>query len=172
MSGLDNVQSDAAPSADDLADHFATKMSNEKDDTDDNFTPNDDYCVPLASFKNRFKSVLKSLRRLDPSKSTNGLGNRFLKECANEIAPSVTRLFKLMVRKGRCVSRWKIQRVSPAHKRGNKTDPTKYRPISDRQSICCFETWIHHFIPDWQFGFLHNCNLIPIHYSHNLENHT
>jgi hypothetical protein len=166
LSGLDSSRSDAAPSVDDLADHFAAKMSNGKGDDDDGYTPNDNYCVPLSSFKIRFKSVRKSLRRLDPSKSTNGLGNCFLKECADEIAPSITRLFKLIVRKSAYVSRWKIQRVSPAHKRGKKTDPTKYRPISVIDNLSSvfedtikfqFEAWIHHFIPDWQFGFLPDC---------------
>ena len=151
-------RSDAAPSADDLADHFAAKMSNGKDNDDDGFKPNDNYCVPLSSFRILFKSVLKSLKHLDPSKSANGLGNRFLKECTNEIAPSITRLFKLIVRKSTYVSRWKIQRVSPAHERGKKTDPTKYRPISMIDNLSSvfedtikpqFETWVHHFIPDW-----------------------
>ena len=93
-------------------------MSNGKDEEDDDFTPNDDTYIPLSSFKIRHKSVLKSLKRLDPNKSTNSFGPRFLKECAVALAPSVTRPFKLIVKKASFVANWKMQRVTPVHKRG------------------------------------------------------
>ena len=97
LSGLSTsaARSSSTPSVKAIADHFAHKMSNGKDEEDDDFTPNDDTYIPLSSFKIRHKSVLKSLKKLDPSKSTNGFGPRFLKECAEVLAPSVTRLFKL-----------------------------------------------------------------------------
>ena len=46
------------------------------------------------------------------------------------IEPAVTRLFKIIVKKSAFVSKWKVQRVTPVHKRGSKADPKKYRPVS------------------------------------------
>ena len=43
LTGLSSSKSNAAPSVDALADHFANKMSNGKDEEDDDFTPNDTY---------------------------------------------------------------------------------------------------------------------------------
>ena len=74
--------------------------------------------------------MLKSLKKLDPNKSINGFDPRFLKECADVIEPAVTRLFKIIVKKSTFVSKWKVQRVTPVHKRGSKSDPKKYRPVS------------------------------------------
>ena len=129
LTGLSTSKSNSAPSPEALADHFATKMSNGRNE-DDDFTPNDDRCIPLSTFKIRRKTVLKSLKKLDPNKSINGFGPRFLKECAEVIEPAVTRLFKIVVKKSAFVSKWKVQRVTPVHKRGSKADPKKYRPVS------------------------------------------
>jgi hypothetical protein len=81
-------------------------------------------------FKISRNVVLESLKRLDVSKSTNGFGNRFLRECADVTEPTITKLFKLTTKKASFVSNWKIQRVSPVHKRGPKSVPSKYRPVS------------------------------------------
>ena len=79
-----------------------------KDEEDDDYEPNNDDYIPLSTFKIRRKTVLKSLRKLDPHKSMNGFGNRFPKECAEEIVDSATTLFKFIVRKHYFVSKWKI----------------------------------------------------------------
>ena len=86
---------------DDLADDFAEKMSSGKDEEDPNFTPNINAQCSISSFKITRKQVKKSLKKLDPSKSVNGLGPRarFLKECADILTISVTRLSKLIVKK-------------------------------------------------------------------------
>ena len=127
LSGLSSPKSNSAPSVEDLATHFAEKMSNGKDDEDTNFTLNNDARCSLSSFKISRKKVKKSLKKLDPSKSVNGLGPRFLKECAGVLTDSVTRLFKLIVKKSTYVSIWKIQRVSPVHKRGPKTEDRSFK---------------------------------------------
>jgi len=166
LSGLSAARSSSTPSVEALADHFAQKMSNGKDEEDDDFTPNDDAYMPLSSFKIRHKSVLKSLKKLDPNKSANGFGPRFLKECAVALAPSVTRLFKIIVKKASFVANWKIQRVTPVHKRGSKSSPSKYRPVTVVDNLSAvfedtvkpqFVSWARHFIPDWQFGFIPDC---------------
>ena len=162
---MSTSKSNSVPSPEALADHFATKMSNGRNE-DDDFTPNDDSCIPLSTFKIRRKTVLKSLKKLDPNKSINGFGPRFLKECAEVVEPAVTRLFKIVVKKSAFVSKWKVQRVTPVHKRGSKADPKKHRPVSVVDNLYAvfedtlkphFSSWAQEFIPDWQFGFVPGC---------------
>ena len=71
--GIDSARSLATPSVDYLAGHFASKMSNGKDMPDDNFVPRDLFVVPLSMFKVRLKRVKDVLRKIDPSKSANGV---------------------------------------------------------------------------------------------------
>ena len=97
IAGLDTSKGSATPSVDDLADHFAEKMSNGKGVTEDNFKPTNGFQVKMTGFKIRFKRVKRVLSHLDPSKSANGVGNLFLRECAVELAPAMTKLFKYIV---------------------------------------------------------------------------
>ena len=140
-------------------------MSNGKDEEDVDFTPNDTYHVHLSTFKIRYKDVLKSLKKLDPQKSANGSGPRFLKECAAMLAPACTRLFRMIIKRCSFVSKWKIhvQRVSPVHKRGKISLPKMYRPVSVVDNLSAvsedvvkpqFEAWACKFIPDWRYGFI------------------
>ena len=166
LSGLSGSKSNAAPDAEALADHFAQKMSNGKDEEDNDFIPNSNHSIPLSAFRIQRKTVLNSLKKLDPNKSTNGFGNRFLKECAEVLEPTVTKLFRFIVQKATYVSKWKIQRVTPVHKRGSKSDPSKYRPVTVVDNLSAvfedtikpqFVSWARKFIPDWQFGFIPEC---------------
>lgn len=45
----------------------------------------------MTGFKIRFKRVKRVLSQLDTSKSANGVGNLFLRECAVELAPAMTK---------------------------------------------------------------------------------
>ena len=163
IGGLAANRSQAAPSAQELADHFALKMSNGKDFDEVEYTPPDEFKIPLSGFKIRYKDVLKMLQKMNPSKSANGVPPRFWKECAELLAPSVTRLYRHIVKKKRYVSRWKEGRVSAPHKRGSVKDPKNYRPLKVLINISVgFEKvihpqlykWISKFIPTSQFGFL------------------
>ena len=82
------------------------------------------------------------------------------------LADSVVTLFKLIVKKCSFVSKWKIQRVSPVNKRGSKSDPSKYRPVTVVDNLSAvfedslkpqFSSWAQKFNPDWQFGFVPEC---------------
>jgi hypothetical protein len=163
IAGIDSARSSAAPSVDDLADHFASKMSNGKDVPDDGFVPRDLSSIPLSMFKVRLKRVKDVLRKIDPSKSANGVPPIFWKETASVVAPAVTKLFQLIVRKGSYCSSWKIQRITPPHKRGPVSDPSNYRPLSVLVNLSVyfehtvgpqFDSWIQSFVPESQFGFV------------------
>ena len=105
IGGLERTRSESAPSAQKLAEHFAEKMSNGKDDTPDTYIPKNGLKVPLLGFKIRYKNVLKALQNVDPSKSANGIAPIFWKECAKIIAPSVYTLFQHIVKHKKCVTR-------------------------------------------------------------------
>ena len=163
LTGLNNAKSSSAPSVEALAGHFADKMTNGKDVEDADFTPNNDHYIPLSNFRIRRRDVLRSLKKLDVSKSSDGFGNRFLKECAAVLEPVVTKIFRFVVRNSSFITKWKIQRVTPVHKRGSKTDASKYRPVSVVDNLCAvfedtvkpqFSSWAMNFVPDWQFGFV------------------
>ena len=99
IGGLDQERSTAAPSVDDLASHFADKMSNGKHMPCDGFTPKLDSAAPLSGWKVRRKKVLKALRGADPAKSANGISPAFWKRTADVVHDAVTSLFKFIVKK-------------------------------------------------------------------------
>ena len=157
IGGLDAVRSSTAPNVDDLADHFADKMTSGMSRFDENFRPNNTDCFPLSGFRIRFKRVLKCLKNLDPTKSANGVGPRFLNECAVTVAPLLYRLFKFIVRRAKYPDDWKFGRVTLIHKRGSVADRTNYRPVTvlnNCESVFedvvkpQFESWICKSIPD------------------------
>ena len=72
------------------------------------------------------------LKQLDTNKSPghDGIPTRLLKEAAAELAPSLATLYNLSFQTGDIPQDWKDATVSPIYKKGAKTSPTNYRPIS------------------------------------------
>ena len=61
---------------------------------------------------------------------------RLLKELAYQIAPALTLLYRASINQGAVPSDWKMANIVPIFKKGNKSSPSNYRPIS-LTSICC-----------------------------------
>ena len=163
IGGIESSKSSAAPSAEDLAVHFANKMSNGKDEEDFDFVPKDTTSIPLCNFKIRHKRVKQVLKKIDVSKSANGISPRFWKETADVLSWPVTKLYRRIIHDASYVSRWKIARVTPPHKRGSVLDVKNYRPLSVLNNLSVYledvidpqlNTWACNFIPDNQFGFV------------------
>ena len=79
------------------------------------------------------KGVLKKL----PSKKAiapEKLGNNIRKKTAAYMAKSLELVVQTIVSKGIFPNCWKLARVSPIFKEGNKTDVSSYRTISP---LCC-----------------------------------
>jgi hypothetical protein len=170
ISGLSHERSSSCPDVDSLADHFAHKMSNGKgvtasaDSTAARVTVHEP--VVLSGWKVRYKQVLRTLSTLDPSKSSNGVGPRFLRECCKEIAPAVTQLYRYVVQKAVFPASWKIGRITPLHKRNEVSLSENYRPVTVLSNMGAefegvledqFYLWITKFIPDNQYGFMRDC---------------
>ena len=70
------------------------------------------------------------LRTVDASKSANGISPVLWENTAHALDRHITQLYKRIVRDGVYPSLWKIQRVTPPHKRGYVKAAKNYRLLS------------------------------------------
>ena len=82
--------------------------------------------------------MLKLLQGMNVNKAAgpDGIPNKILKSCAEEIAPVLTLIFKKSLETGNLPPDWKKANVTPLFKKGDKHTPQNYRPVS-LTSICC-----------------------------------
>ena len=82
--------------------------------------------------------VSKQLSKLNPGKAAgpDDLTSRILKELQNEIAPILTDIFNTSLSEGTVPKDWNNAYVTPVYKKGPKSKPENYRPIS-LTCICC-----------------------------------
>ena len=59
-----------------------------------------------------------------------------LKETAYQLAPSLTQVFTASLNQSKLPSDWKTAHIIAAHKKGDRSLPNNYRPIS-LTSLCC-----------------------------------
>ena len=141
VGGIASARAAAAPSAEALVNHFADKMSNANGEQEDEYIPVDPLRVPLGSWKIRRGKVLRTLQHLDTSKSANGTPPKFLRECAKELTPVLTKLFSFIVRQVTFPSTWKAGRVTALHKRDSVLLAENYRPVTVLKNLSLvFET--------------------------------
>ena len=76
--------------------------------------------------------VYNMLSTLDTTKANghDDISARMLKETATSVTPYVTKLFNTSIRLGELPDEWKVARVTPIPKSGNRSDPGNYCPIS------------------------------------------
>ena len=112
------------------------------------------------------EGVRKLLSSINPSKAggPDGIPARFLKEAANELAPIYTQLFQQSYVTGELPKSWTHAIVAPIFKKGKKSLPVNYRPVSLTAIPCkVFEhilvskIWLHlnnhNIITTKQHGF-------------------
>ena len=78
------------------------------------------------------KHVLGILKDIQANKSTgiDNIGAKILKIAAPALAPSITKIINLSLSSGIFPSRWKIAKVTPIFKDGERDDVKNFRPIS------------------------------------------
>ena len=74
-------------------------------------------------------TLLKSLN-VSKASGPDNIPNRILKECADILSPSLTRIFNISFQKGIFPSLWKHAFVTPVHKKDDRSNVKNYRPIS------------------------------------------
>ena len=116
-----------------------------------------------TKFFGLFVCVTGSLKT-DKASGPDGIPPRFLKEFADELAPVLCRLFRLILISCTYPSSWKHALVQPVPKKGDRSNPSNYRPIALTSAVAkVFETLLNsHFIKhlesnnllsDHQYGF-------------------
>ena len=88
------------------------------------------------------------LKKLYPSKSAgpDDIPSCVLKLCAAEVSPFLQFIFTQSLNEGTLPSDWLKANITPIHKKGDRSVPANYRPIS-LMSVCCkvMEHIIFHF---------------------------
>ena len=111
--------------------------------------------------------VRECLSNLDISKACgpDGIPARLLKECSEQIAPSLCLLFSFSLSWGKLPYEWKTADITPLHKKDSKEPAENYRPISlltiiskilERCVATHFCDHVTHLISLSQHGFLKN----------------
>ena len=83
----------------------------------------------LGTSPEKISSILKGL---NPSKAAgiDNLSGKFLKDGTHVLARSISQLCNLSIKLNSFPRSCKIAKVKPLFKKGYKTDPQNYRPIS------------------------------------------
>ena len=81
--------------------------------------------------------VRKLLRNLNIHKATglDDISRRFLKEMVEPFTPILTLIFSASLKQGTTTDDWNVANVSPIFKKGDKSQPANYRPVS-LTSVC------------------------------------
>lgn len=123
------------------------------------------------------RDVLNAFKKLKPrfTAGPDGLPAFFIKDCARILAAPLTHIFNISVKSSKFPDNWKISKVCPIYKKGNKAEIVNYRPIAVINNFAkLFEFVLHnlfysqvkHIICENQHGFMTNrsinTNLISV----------
>ena len=92
----------------------------------------------MSDIKISNTGIAKLLWNLNPHKASgpDGVPAKLLKEIANEIAPAISILFQATLNQGTIPATWKKAVVVPLFKKGSRSSPANYRPISLTAILC------------------------------------
>ena len=82
--------------------------------------------------------VHKLLNNLNPGKASgpDEIPTRLLKELADEITPVVAAIIRQTLSEGQLPDIWRDAWVTPVFKKGGRSDPANYRPVSLTCIVC------------------------------------
>ena len=112
----------------------------------------DENIDPLQSTEMLIDDIFKKLKSLDVTKAAgpDNLYPRFLKECAQELAVPLEKIFSSTLNDGVVPEEWKKANITPIYKKGSRSRPENYRPISLTNVACkIFESLLKHRIVEY-----------------------
>jgi Reverse transcriptase (RNA-dependent DNA polymerase)/Endonuclease-reverse transcriptase len=132
-----SVISDSAGMAKLLNDYFSSVFSEEGDGA----VPRADQCEVADNLEDvvvNEQTVKKKIRNLKPASAPgpDGIGSMLLRELADQVAKPLTVIFNKSLTSSVVPEDWRRANVTPIYKKGTKSDPSNYRPVS-LTSICC-----------------------------------
>lgn len=81
------------------------------------------------------EDLLKNLK-VHKATGPDNVPARILKECSTAVAPILQKLFQKSLNSGTVPDDWRKANVSPVFKKGDRTLPSNYRPVSLTSIIC------------------------------------
>jgi hypothetical protein len=105
------------------------------------------------------RGVVAQLSALKPDKAPgpDKIPPWFMKEYANEIAPTLTKIFQESIDSGVVPQKWKHANVTAIFKKGPKSDPKNYRPIS---LVCIASKVIEHIVHSHIMKYFDRYNIL------------
>src|SRR6218665_2202121 len=84
------------------------------------------------------ENVVEQLKRLitDKSPGIDELHPKFLHEVREEIREVIAQIFKKSMQTGDIPQEWRDALIVPLFKKGNRSDPCNYRPVSLTTVVC------------------------------------
>ncbi len=126
---------------------------------------------PLSDIDFNDSEVHRILCSLDTTKSMgiDGIGPSVLKNCADAIYEPLCHLFRCSIKQHMIPGEWKISKITPIHKSGDKACVSNYRPISllcstskvlERLVYDQCVAYFNNIFSKHQFGFIKNCSTL------------
>ena len=102
------------------------------------FVCNDAIHENVCDINITIEQVRKALQNLNGSKSPgpDEVHPKMLRELAEELAYPLFTLFNKCMEHGRLPREWKAAEVRPIFKKGDKSQPGNYRPVSLTSVVC------------------------------------
>ena len=176
--------SDTCQKAEILNNHYGSVFT--KDDTNNIPVMQSNPFPTMFDYEISAPGVLKLLKELNPHKASgpDKIPTYILRECAEEIAPILTRIFNQSIEEGTVPQDWLSANVCPVYKKGKRSLPINYRPISLTSVACKTLEHIiahnimrhidmHKILKPYQHGFLkhHSCESQLINTSEEIMRH-
>lgn len=124
-----------------LSDYFAEVLEEEPQGEIPYLAPRTLITPPLTDIDVTPEKVLKRLKNINPTKSPgpDNLHPKVIKENATALLPIIHPLIKKSIDTGTLPKDWKQANITAIFKKGKKSDPGNYRPVS-LTCILCKET--------------------------------